>query len=50
MKSTPDAGPERHFVVKTDSLYNILIAAKMHTTRIPKDSAVCIKLATLLYF
>lgn len=39
-----------NLVVKTNSLYNILIAAKMHTMRIPKYSAVCIKLATLLDF
>lgn len=39
-----------NFVVKTNSLCNILIAVKMHTMRIPKDSAVCIKLANLLYF
>lgn len=39
-----------NFVVKTNSLYNILIAVKMHTMRIPKESAVCIKLANLLYF
>lgn len=39
-----------NFVVKTNSLYNILIAVKMHTMRIPKDSTVCIKLAHLLYF
>lgn len=39
-----------NFVGKTNSLYNILIAVKMHTMRIPKDSPVCMKLAHLLYF
>lgn len=39
-----------NFVVKTNSSYNILLAAKIHTMRIPKHSAVCIKLANLLYF
>lgn len=39
-----------NFVVKTNSLYDILIAVKMLTTRIPKDGTVYINLAALLYF
>lgn len=37
-----------NFVVKTNSLYNFLLAVEMHTMRIPKHSAVRIKLANLL--
>lgn len=47
----PETQDEKgNFVVKTNNLQNILIAVQKHTMRIPKDSALCIKLANLLYF